>query len=128
MAGKGSDRDPIPALEWVAATLGLIAMVALLFVLGREIATGGDDDVPSLSVAIDSVRPSPGGYVAQIRVTNRSAQTAAAVQVEGKLGDEKATATIDYVPGRSDARGGLLFRSDPRIGEAELRVVGYELP
>ena len=128
MAGKAVKRDPVPALEWVSAALGLIAMVALLFILGREIANGSDDDVPSLSVTIDSVSRTAGGYVAQIRVTNRSAQTAAAVQVKGKLGDEEATATIDYVPGRSDARGGLLFRSDPWAGKVELRVVGYELP
>lgn len=128
MAKNAAKRDPVPALEWVSAALGLIAMMALLIILGREIANGSDRDVPSLSVAVESVSRTAGGYVAQIRVTNRSGQTAAAVQVEGKLGEEEATATIDYVPGRSDARGGLLFRSDPRAGQAELRVVGYELP
>lgn len=128
MAKIAAKRDPVPTLEWVSAALGLIAMMALLFILGREIANGSDRDVPSLSVAVESVSRTAGGYVAQIRVTNRSGQTAAAVQIQGKLGEEEATATIDYVPGRSDARGGLLFRSDPRGGQAELRVVGYELP
>lgn len=128
MVRRTAKRDPVPALEWVSAALGLVALAALLFILGREIATGSDDDVPSLSVTIESVSPTSGGYVAQIRVSNRSAQTAAAVQVEGKLGEEEATATIDYVPGRSDARGGLQFRSDPRAGKVEVGVVGYELP
>src|SRR5688572_32282051 len=125
---KQSMRDPVPALEWVAAALGLLVMTALLFVLGREIANGGDDDLPILSAKIEAVTRTGTAYVADIRVTNASAQTAAAVQVEAKLGEEESAATIDYVPGRSDARIGLLFQSDPRGGQLELRVVGYELP
>lgn len=125
---KQSKRDPVPALEWVAAALGLLVMVGLLFVLGREIANGGDDDLPVLSARVERISRTPTAYVVDIRVTNASAQTAAAVQVAAKLGEEESTATVDYVPGRSDARIGLLFQSDPRAGQLELRVVGYDLP
>ena len=125
---KQSKRDPVPALEWISAALGLLVMIGLLFVLGREIANGGDADLPILSARVEAVTRTQAAYVADIRVTNASAQTAAAVQVEAKLGDEQASATVDYVPGRSDARIGLLFQSDPRAEQLELRVVGYELP
>lgn len=127
MARKGQGQDPIPALEWISATLGLLVVLAILAVLALEIGHGGMDDVPLLEARVEAVNPVPGGHVAGIVVANGSGQTAAAVQVEGKLGAETATTTIDYVPGHSEARGGLMFKGDPRRG-VELAVLGYELP
>ncbi|MGH6729614.1 MAG: hypothetical protein ACREBK_05630 [Sphingomicrobium sp.] len=118
----------MPLLEWAAAGLGLLVLLVMLWVMAGEIVSGGDDDVPLLSVRVEAVTATPTGHVVQFRITNRSAQTAADVQVEGKLSDEVATASVDYVPGRSEARGGLLFEGDPRTGAVELRVTGYELP
>ena len=127
MPRKPSRRDPIPALEWIAAALGLLVILAFLAVLATDAVRSGDDDLPQLSARIENVSAVPGGYVAQIAVANGSGQTAASVQVEGKLGDEVASATIDYVPGHSEAKGGLMFKGDPR-GGAEVKVLGYELP
>ncbi len=125
---KSSTRDPVPALEWAAAAIGLLVLLALCAILLREVVGGNDRDVPVLSARIERVTPTPTGYVADILVSNRSRQTAAAVQVKGKLGDEQASATLDFVPGRSEARGGLIFKGDPGAGAVEVRVVGYELP
>lgn len=127
MAKPSSRKDPIPALEWITAALGLIVFLALVAVLVREAMTSGSDDVPRLSARVEAVTPVADHYVAQVIVANASGQTAAAVQVEGKLGDETAHATLDYVPGNSEAKGGLLMKSDPRAG-LEVSVVGYELP
>ena len=127
MARPSSRHDPIPALEWISAALGLLVFVALLAVLGLEALLRGGDDVPRLSARVEAVTSVPGGHVVQFTVSNGSGQTAAAVQVEGKLGEETASATLDYVPGRSEAKGGLMFRADPAPG-VELAVLGYELP
>lgn len=127
MAKPTSRKDPIPALEWIAAALGLLVLLGLMAVLIREAVTSGFDDMPRLSARVEAVTPVADHYVVQIVVANASGQTAAAVQVEGKLGDETASATLDYVPGHSEAKGGLLLKSDPRAG-LELSVVGYELP
>lgn len=127
MARKVQKHDAIPALEWISAALGLLVVLAILAVLALEIGRGGMDDVPLLEARVEAVDPVPGGYVAEIVVANGSGQTAAAVQVEGKLGAETATATIDYVPGHSEARGGLMFKGNPKAG-VELAVLGYELP
>ena len=128
MARKPSRRDPIPALEWVAAALGLVVILAILAVLATETARSADDHVPHLSARIEAVTVVPGGYVAEVVVANGAGQAAASVHVEGKLGDEAATATIDYVPGNSEGKGGLLFKGDPRRRPLEVRVTGYELP
>lgn len=127
-AAKGPSSAKVPALEWLAAGLGALVVAALVALLGRE-AIGARDEVPPiLSVAAVRVIPTPAGHVVEVRVANASGQTAAAVQVEGTLGDETAGASIDYVAGRSDARAGLIFSADPRAGGLELRVTGYELP
>lgn len=126
MAADRKKRDPVPLLEWMAAAFGLVMALALLAILGWAIVHD-HDRVPILEAHLEAVTTTPSGHVAQIRVTNRSAQTAASVQIEGKLGDQMASATIDYVPAHSEANAGLIFEGDPRAG-VELRVLGYELP
>jgi uncharacterized protein (TIGR02588 family) len=66
-------------------------------------------------------------------VRNSSDATAAAVQVRGTLmlgGDavEERTATFAYVPGRGEARGGLIFQHDPGGLILTLAAEGYEEP
>lgn len=125
---KQASWNEVPALEWAAAAIGLLLLLGLGFILLREAAAGNGRDVPVLSAEIARVTPTPVGFVADVVVSNRSRQTAAAVQVEGRVGDERASATLDYVPGRSETHGGLIFKGDPRRGATEVRVVGYELP
>ena len=126
---KGARQDPIPLLEWVAAALGLAIAVALLGIIGREaLASGDGDQVPVLAAEVEAIEPTSGGHVVRIRVSNRSRQTAARVEVEGTAGEETSAASIDYVPGRSRAEGGLVFRTDPRRTGLSVRVTGYQLP
>ena len=72
-------------------------------------------------------QPAGTGWVVEFEARNLSPVTAAQVTIEGRLADgETATATIDYVPGRSARRGGLFFSREPR--GAELRALGYQDP
>lgn len=121
-------RDPIPPLEWTMAALGLVAALILLGIIGREAFVGAADPVPALEVRAERTVRTPGGHVVEFRVSNGSGQTAAAVHVEGKVGDEISGATVDYVPGESSVTGGLVFDRDPREEGLELRVTGYEIP
>ncbi|MGH6658129.1 MAG: hypothetical protein ACREBP_05500, partial [Sphingomicrobium sp.] len=85
-----------------------------------------------LSAAVERIEATSAGHVVEVRLHNASTQSAASVQVEGKIGSgasaEASSATIDYVPGRSDAHAGLMFTRDPRKEAFELRVTGYEIP
>lgn len=121
-------HNPVPALEWGAAGFGLLLLLALLAIIGRGALAADQDDVPLLVATVERVVTTPGGHVVEVVVANRSSVTAASVQVEGVVGGETSTATIDYVPARSRATGGLLFTRDPRAGGLQLRVTGYELP
>lgn len=126
-------RQPVPPLEWLSAALGVLLALAIVGALVREGLAGSDHAVPVLAVAPHRIVAAGGGYVVEVKVANGAPHTAASVQIEGKLTapgaePETSNATIDYVPGRSSAKAGLLFAGDPREGELKLRVTGYEVP
>lgn len=81
---------------------------------------------PALTARIVSVQTTAAGHVAEIEVRNAGSDTAAAVDIEGVLGDQTATATLDYVPGRGEATAFLRFDADPRA--ADIRVKGWSAP
>jgi uncharacterized protein (TIGR02588 family) len=133
MAGKHKHHDPIPVLEWISAGAGLLIAVALFAIIGSAALTGSEDVVPHLSAQVDGVVRAGNGHVVQVTIQNRSSRTAASVQIEGALKQgsasvETSSASIDYVPGHSQATGGLHFTRDPRAYQLELRVIGHELP
>ena len=125
---KHSRKDPVPLLEWVAAAIGLVIALALLGTIGLEAIRGTDRQVPVLEPRVLRIESSSAGHVVLFEVANRSGQTAAAVQVMGTAGGEESQAALDYVPGRSEAKGGLLFSRDPRGQKLEIRVTGYQQP
>lgn len=126
---KGRKEQPIPLLEWFSAALGLGIAIALMAIIGREaLLSEKGPAVPLLSARIVGIEATADGHVVQVVVANRSRQTAARVELEGKAGGETRAATIDYVAGRSQAEGGLIFERDPRQGGLEVRVTGYQLP
>lgn len=121
-----------PVAEWAAAGLGLLL---LLGVIGYSVWEGMADDAgpPSLSVAVEPVKKTAQGFTMPIAVKNASAQTAGQVTVRGVLEQggvvvEERRATFSYVPGRGEARGGLIFERDPRGYELKLTAEGYEEP
>ena len=131
MADKRKPQTPL--LEWITAAVGLIVALVLLGILVREAVSGGQDPLPELVVEAAGLEAGHGGYALQFEVRNLSGRTAAAVRVQGVLRSggqdvETSTATIDYVPGHSSARGGLQFTRDPRAHALDLRATGYQLP
>ena len=122
-----------PVLEWVAAAVGALITLALLGVIGWEAFTGSSQQPAAVSLAAGAVHSTEGGFVLQVIATNRSSQTAAALHIEGELTPagsppETSTATVSYVPGRSQREAALVFTQDPRRHRLRLRVLGYEKP
>lgn len=122
-----------PVLEWIAAGIGLVLTLAMLGFIGWQAWKGEGEEVPGIEIHVQRIVPAAGGWVVEIAAQNVSAATAAAVQIEGELikdGRVLATSqvTLDYVPGNSERRGGLLFRKDPRAHDLEMRALGYAKP
>ena len=122
-----------PPLEWIAAGIGLVLLLLLLAVIGREAINGEAAELPAIEVAILGISPSASGFVVAFEARNRTDGTAASVEIEGvlKAGGaeiETSSAAIDYVPGKGKAQGGLFFREDPRKASLEVRALGFQTP
>lgn len=128
----GSALERTPVAEWIAAALGLVLTLA---VTGYTVWEGLTDDAgpPLLSVRAGTAHGTGSGHVLPIVVRNDSHATAAEVEVRGVLRvpgapDEERRASFTYVPGRGEARGGLVFQQDPARGEVHVTVDGFAAP
>lgn len=134
MEKQDSDHGNVkPALEWMAAGVGLALTLALVGFLVWEAFQKPGQVPPDVTAGLGAVTEVEGGYVAEVVATNAGPSTAAAVMVSAELKDGEETIatgeiTFDYIPGHSQNRGGLFFDRDPRQYELELRVMGYTEP
>ncbi len=120
------------AVEWIFAAVSAVLVLAMLGLLLYEAL---DQDVAFADFQAEQLQTERVGsrYLVRFRVTNRGDVTAATVLVEGTLkrGDasvETSVATFDYLPSRSEQRGGLLFSNDPAEYMLSLEAKGYSDP
>lgn len=136
MAGVKSRKDAendAPLLEWIAAAIGLLLILAMLGVIGREALNDETEQLPVITVATTGIAPAAHGYVLAFEASNETGSTAAVVEIEATLknGDttvETSKATLDYVPGHGKAKGGVFFVEDPRRHKLEIRALGFQIP
>jgi len=122
-----------PALEWIAATVGLLFLTFLLIAIGHDAVTGDSAEQPSIRLKVRQVSPATGGYVVAFEAVNDRGSTIAALGIEGELRQgeaviETSLATIDYLPGHGRVEGGLFFSKDPKSLTLRLRPTGYQTP
>ncbi|QRY70728.1 TIGR02588 family protein (plasmid) [Ensifer sp. PDNC004] len=118
-------------IEWATGAVSSLLVMTLVGWIAYEAATQ-DDGPPDLSVTIVNSVGRAGGYLVMFDVNNAADRTAAAVVVRGEITDqntliETVETTLDYVPARSTARGGLIFRNDP-AGRSRLFATGFSEP
>ena len=128
---KGKARTPL--LESLSAAIGLALIGSMLAFLVYESVKINDGAPPVMVVQPTAVQAAHGQHIVEIRVKNLSRKTAAAVQVEGVLMKdgteaEKSNASFDYVPGKSEREGAIVFSKDPRSHDLRFRVTGFERP
>lgn len=122
-----------PILEWIAAAIGLLLTLAMLGFIGWQAWRSTGEEFPAIKLQVQRIVPATDGWIVEIVALNLSAATAAAVQIEGELTDGEhlvatSQATLDYIPGNSEQRGGLFFREDPRAHVLKVRALGYAKP
>jgi len=128
MAARKKTPAPLPApalLEWTMGGLGLLLVLATLTVIVIE--AFGATEPARLEARLVEVRPAGSVWLAEVEIRNRGGQTAAAVEVEGRVSDRTAHATLDYVPAHGQGTVTLAFPSDPR-GTVALSVPGWTRP
>lgn len=122
-----------PLIEWIAGGTGLVLTLALLGFVAWQAVGSPEETVPEIDVQVTSISPAGEGFLVEIIASNHATQTAAGVQVEGVISGaggsiERSSTTFDYLPGHSEARGGLFFSSNPADEGISLRALGYHQP
>ena len=121
---KSAPAATRPMLQWLMAAVGaVVTLTAIGIVVWEALQPKAP---PALSARIVAVDVTASGQVATVRVQNDGDDTAAAVDIEGVLGDQTATASLDYVPGHGHAKAYLRFDADPRA--AVVSVKGWSAP
>ena len=120
--------------HWVEWLTGLVSAVIVLAVIGwiAKDALIDQDTSPDLAVTVLMTEQRSNGFQVSFEVSNGASATASQVTVEGEILDgstvvEKASTVLDYVPGKSKARAGLIFKNDP-TGRITLRVSAFNEP
>ncbi len=138
MAEKDSEQkktlnEETPALEWIAAAIGLILVAGTIGFLVYSAVT--ESDLPAkLSVKTDSINQVGENYLVKFSLYNDGENNAADIVVEGKITEsekdsETSSVTIDYAPSHSKREGALLFTKQPKTNENfQIRALGYKKP
>jgi uncharacterized protein (TIGR02588 family) len=125
MARTAKSTPRPSALEWAAATIGLIVVLAALGVLAWQGVSGGSTP-PDIMVRPAGVERAGAVWRLDLEASNAGERTAQDVVIEGRLGDETAQVTLDYLPGHGRREVSLVFTQRPDA--AELHVLGWVDP
>ncbi|HVF10951.1 MAG TPA: TIGR02588 family protein [Abditibacteriaceae bacterium] len=121
-------------LEWTTFTVALVLVTGTIGYLIFDAVTTRPTP-PRLAIHLGKPqRMTTGGseqFLVPVTVTNRGGQTAQGVQIEVTLAraghaPEEAGFEIPFMPRQATRHGGVTFRSDPRQGRLQTRILGYE--
>lgn len=130
-AHRSGSGNHIPWLEWFASGLGLLLALCVFGFIGWQ-AVHDPTSPPAITVAAAEVTQVTSGYRVMFEARNVGGAAAAQVRIEGTVsggsGSETSSVILDYIPGHSARKGGLLFTHDPRSGNLSLRAAGFAKP
>lgn len=130
---KGITRKPGTSVtEWMVAGISSVALLSVLSYLVLDGLSGRNGTAQIVVLPLE-VAATEGGYVVEFAAANRAGQSVAAVEIKGELrsGDEvveESSATLDYIPQKSQRKGALIFRRNPEAHDLRLFASGYSEP
>ena len=118
-------------LEWSVFALSAALILTVLSFLTYETATIGDAP-PDIHLKLGQPEPRTGYFALPVEALNKGDHTAEGVHIEVVLraGGKEETADLDiqFLPRRGSREAWVTFKTDPRTGTLEARVLGYEKP
>lgn len=125
-------KSDTPRLEWLLGLLGLALLVAGVGYLAYQ-AIRNPARPGAVVVTVLDVHPAGDAYVAKFSVRNEGRENLSQLHLTARLSDgdkeiESAQAFIDYLPARSEQRGGVYLRHDPRRFTLRIDPEGYVEP
>jgi uncharacterized protein (TIGR02588 family) len=131
MSEDEQDRHRRTAPEWITFVVSVLILAALVGAIVRDLAA---PEQPADPVASVSGEPRKVGdqHVVTVEVHNRGDATALQVQVLVTLtmGDDEVDAeqNIEQLAGDAKEELEFVFPDDPKNGELEVRVGGFQHP
>jgi uncharacterized protein (TIGR02588 family) len=121
-----------PLIEWILGGIGIVLLGTCIAFLVYEGVNDGEEPGEITTSVVETVSAGD-RHVVTFRIHNSGSQTLSNLQVSARLLDgdrevERATTTLDYLPGGSTKEGGFYFNRDPRELRLEIRPEGYQKP
>ena len=131
ISGKSLEAKNPHWVEWVTGLVSAVIVLVVIFWIAND-AFNDQDTSPDLAATVVITEQRSNGFQVSFEVSNVASATASQVAVHGEIRDgsdviERASTVLDYVPGKSKARGGLIFRNDPE-GRIALHVSAFNEP
>ncbi|MBA2432150.1 MAG: hypothetical protein H0V56_08550 [Chthoniobacterales bacterium] len=118
-------------LEWTVFALSALLIAGVLGFLIYESATIGQSP-PDIHVRLGHPEARSGHFAVPMEILNTGDQTAEGVNIEVVLRaggrEETGNFEIQFLPRRGSREAWVTFKTDPRTGTMEARVLGYEKP
>ena len=118
-------------LEWSVFAVSAALIIAVIGFLIYESTTIGNAP-PNIEVEVGAPEQRAGHFAVPVHVTNRGDHTAEGVHIEVVLRaggkEETGDFEIAFLPRKGSREAWVTFKSDPRAGTLEPRVLGYEKP
>lgn len=118
-------------LEWSVFAVSAVLIAAVLGFLVYESATIGNAP-PDIYLEVGQAEQRSGYFAVPINAVNKGDHTAEGVHIEvvlrGAGKEETGDFEIAFLPRRGSREAWVTFKSDPRQGTLEARVLGYEKP
>lgn len=118
-------------LEWTVFGFSAALIGAVIAFLAYESVTMGDA-LPDIQLQTGVPEARSGYHAVPLQVSNKGDQTAEGVHIEVVLRsgskEERSDLEIQFLPRRGAREAWVTFKSDPREGTLETRVLGYEKP
>lgn len=130
--GKSIEAKDPHWIEWVTGLVSALIVIVVIGLIAKDAFT--DTDVsPELAVSVTATEQRSGGSQIAFEISNKASVTASQVTIRGDVREgetivESAETVVDYVPGRSKARGGLIFRSDLSGRTVDVRASSFNEP
>ncbi len=131
-AGKNVETEKPHWIEWVAGAVSVLLVLVVIGWIGKD-ALADRDTAPDLVGRVLRVEQKSQGFQVDFEIRNNASFTASQVKVRGEISGmatptASAETILDYVPGQSNARGGLIFASDPAGRKITIRATAFNEP
>lgn len=121
-----------PMWEKVVGLVGFTLIIAtILFLLWS--AYSKNNEPPDIDIEVTQITALSNGYLVTVTVRNSGDITAENLKIEGRLGqaddgEERVSATVDYLAPRASREVGFYFRQDPSAKELSFYPLSFQKP